>query len=72
MGNDELTDLANVFNRSAEDLARLFEDVHRERAAAESAQAALHDRAQELARANADLEQFAYSASHDQKSRCEL
>lgn len=64
-GSDELAELAKVFNHSAAELAQLFEDVRRERATAQSAQAALQERAQELARANADLEQFAYSASHD-------
>jgi PAS domain S-box-containing protein len=49
----------------AMDNARLFEQVRRERANAENAQAALKERAQQLARANADLQQFAYSASHD-------
>jgi light-regulated signal transduction histidine kinase (bacteriophytochrome) len=66
-GKDELADLAKVFNDSAGELAQLFEEVQRERAAAQTAQAALQERAQELARANADLEQFAYSASHDLK-----
>lgn len=66
-GNDELAEVAIVFNRTAADLANLFEDVQRERATAQAAESALQDRAQELARANADLEQFAYSASHDLK-----
>ena len=66
-GNDELAELSRVFNGTAADLANLFEEVQRERATAQAAEAALHDRAQELARANADLEQFAYSASHDLK-----
>jgi len=64
-GNDELTHLAGVFNQTAGELARLFEEVRRERANAEAAQAGLQQHAQELARANTDLQQFAYSASHD-------
>jgi signal transduction histidine kinase len=67
IGSDELSDLAKVFNHSAASIAQLFEEVQRERATAQAAQAALQERAQELARANADLEQFAYSASHDLK-----
>jgi PAS domain S-box-containing protein len=42
------------------DNARLFEEAHR-------AQRALQQSNEELRRANADLEQFAYSASHDLK-----
>jgi signal transduction histidine kinase len=65
LGNDELAHLATAFNRTAGELGRLFEEVQLERASAEAAHAALDQRAQELARANADLQQFAYSASHD-------
>jgi signal transduction histidine kinase len=64
-GNDELAHLAATFNHTAAELQRLFEEVRRERTNAESANAALKQHAQELARANADLQQFAYSASHD-------
>jgi signal transduction histidine kinase len=64
-GNDELTQLGHAFNRMAGEIDRLFAEVRREHAKTESAQAALEDRARELARANADLQQFAYSASHD-------
>jgi light-regulated signal transduction histidine kinase (bacteriophytochrome) len=66
-GNDELTHLAFVFNQTSGEVARLFEEVRREHAKTEAAQTALQERAQELARANADLEQFAYSATHDLK-----
>lgn len=66
-GNDELAHLAHVFNNSAAELSKLFEDVRTERAAAQAAESALQERAEELSRANADLEQFAYSASHDLK-----
>jgi light-regulated signal transduction histidine kinase (bacteriophytochrome) len=66
-GNDELTHLALVFNQTSAEVARLFEEVRREHANAAAAQAALKEHAQELARANADLEQFAYSATHDLK-----
>lgn len=66
-GKDELAKLMEVFNRSAADLARLFDDVQRERATAQSAQSALEAHARDLARANADLQQFAFSASHDLK-----
>jgi signal transduction histidine kinase len=64
-GHDELTELARAFNQTAAELERLFADVRRERTIAESARAELQERARELARANADLQQFAYSASHD-------
>ena len=64
-GHDELTQLGYAFNRMASEIDRLFAEVRREHAKTESAQAALEDRARELARANADLQQFAYSASHD-------
>jgi light-regulated signal transduction histidine kinase (bacteriophytochrome) len=64
-GQDELAHLAEAFNRTAAELSRLFEEVRRERLNAEAAHAALKQRAQELARVNADLQQFAYSASHD-------
>jgi signal transduction histidine kinase len=64
-GHDELTQLAHAFNRMASEIERLFAEVRREHAKTEAAQAALEDRARELARANADLQQFAYSASHD-------
>lgn len=64
-GNDELAHLAKAFNGTAGDLSRLFEQVQQERAAAEGARTSLERQAQELARANADLQQFAYSASHD-------
>ena len=47
-GNDELAHLARVFNNSADELAQLFEEVQRERASAQAAQAALQERAQEL------------------------
>jgi light-regulated signal transduction histidine kinase (bacteriophytochrome) len=64
-GRDELAHLAQVFNHAAGELARLFEEAHQERANAEAARAALQEHAKELARVNADLQQFAYSASHD-------
>jgi signal transduction histidine kinase len=64
-GSDELAHLALVFNRTAEELARLFEEVRDAHAAAEAAQSDLERHAKELARANSDLQQFAYSASHD-------
>jgi signal transduction histidine kinase len=64
-GHDELTEIAHAFNRMASEIDRLFAEVRREHTKAESAQAALEERARELARANADLQQFAYSASHD-------
>jgi signal transduction histidine kinase len=64
-GKDDLTHLAMAFNRTAAELERLFDEVRHQRANAEAAHAELNQRAQELARANADLQQFAYSASHD-------
>jgi signal transduction histidine kinase len=64
-GQDELARLTEVFNHMAGELARLFEEVRREHASAEAAHAAVQNHAKELARANADLQQFAYSASHD-------
>lgn len=64
-GSDELAHVGEVFNTTAAELAGMFEEVQRQRTTAQAAEAALHDRAQELARANADLQQFAYSASHD-------
>jgi signal transduction histidine kinase len=64
-GNDELAHLALAFNSSAAELARLFEESRSERANAESAHAALQEHVRELARVNVDLQQFAYSASHD-------
>ena len=47
------------------DNARLFRRAELEKGRAESALQALQDTNQELLRANSDLEQFAYSASHD-------
>ena len=64
-GTDELAHVAQVFNSTAAELAGMFDEVQTQRAAAEGAQAALEERARELGRANADLQQFAYSASHD-------
>jgi signal transduction histidine kinase len=64
-GRDELARLTQAFNNMADEIARLFEEVRREHATAETAQAELEERAKELARVNADLQQFAYSASHD-------
>jgi signal transduction histidine kinase len=64
-GQDELTELARAFNRMAGELDRLFAEVRREHTKTEAAQAALQEHARDLARANADLQQFAYSASHD-------
>lgn len=49
----------------AMDNARLFDQVHRERQRAEAAQQALIESNRALRRANEDLNQFAYSASHD-------
>ena len=49
----------------AGEIDRLFAELRKEHAKTELAQAALEERARELARANADLQQFAYSASHD-------
>ena len=57
-GKDELTELANAFNTMTSELEDLFSELQHEKGVNES-------RARELARANADLEQFAYSASHD-------
>jgi signal transduction histidine kinase len=64
-GTDELAQLASTFNHTGAELQRLFDDVQSERSSAEAARAALQERAQELSRANTDLQQFAYSASHD-------
>ena len=64
-GQDELTQMAHTFNRMAGEIDRLFAELRKEHAKTELAQAALEERARELARANADLQQFAYSASHD-------
>jgi signal transduction histidine kinase len=64
-GTDELAQVAVAFNRTAAELGRLFDEVRHERASAEQAHATLDQRAQELSRVNADLRQFAYSASHD-------
>jgi light-regulated signal transduction histidine kinase (bacteriophytochrome) len=47
------------------EIEALFQEIQRERAAAEEAHAALQSQTQALARANTDLQQFAYSASHD-------
>lgn len=64
-GSDELAHVGRGFNTAAAELARMFEEVQRQRETAETAEAALQEHAQELSRANADLQQFAYSASHD-------
>jgi len=57
-GHDEFTDLAGTLNAMAEQL-------HRDIMQRQHAQARLQQYAQELTRSNADLEQFAYVASHD-------
>ena len=64
-GNDEAAHVGHAFNSTASELAHMFDEVRQQRAAAQAAQQALHEHARELARANADLQQFAYSASHD-------
>jgi signal transduction histidine kinase len=57
-GHDEFTDLAGTLNAMAEQL-------HTDILQRQYAQAQLQQYAQELTRSNADLEQFAYVASHD-------
>jgi|GEM_PF-4618876 len=57
-GHDEFADLAGTLNAMAEQL-------HRDIMQRQHAQARLQQYAQELTRSNADLEQFAYVASHD-------
>jgi signal transduction histidine kinase len=57
-GQDEFATLARTLNTMA---AQLHADI----AQREHAQAQLQQYTQELARSNADLEQFAYTASHD-------
>jgi signal transduction histidine kinase len=58
IGQDEFTALAETLNTMA---AQLHADITRR----QQAQEQLQQYAQELARSNADLEQFAYAASHD-------
>jgi len=57
-GHDEFADLAGTLNAMAEQL-------HTDIMQRQHAQAQLQQYAQELTRSNADLEQFAYVASHD-------
>lgn len=57
-GQDEFADLAGTLQTMA---AQLHTDITQR----QHAQAQLQQYAQELARSNADLEQFAYAASHD-------
>ncbi len=64
-GNDELTELTRDFNRTFTELERLFKEVEEGRTIAQTAQRSLEKHAEQLARANTDLQQFAYSASHD-------
>jgi len=64
-GPGELGDLAAAFNRMAANLKKSYEEMEAEVIHRKQAEKALAKQAEELARSNRDLEQFAYVASHD-------
>jgi signal transduction histidine kinase len=64
-GPRELTAVANDVDEMRRELVDQLAEVERARLELEAAGAALTERAEELARSNRDLEQFAYVASHD-------
>ena len=62
---DEIGALANGFNDMLEQIRLREMKLNTEIAEHKSAEEALAEKAQDLARSNAELEQFAYAASHD-------
>lgn len=62
---DEVGKVASSFNQMAANLKKTISQVEQEIKERRQAQLALQEQAAELARSNADLEQFAYAASHD-------
>lgn len=64
-GPGELGYLATAFNRMTANLKKSYQEMEAEVIHRKKAEKALGKQAQDLARSNRDLEQFAYVASHD-------
>ncbi|NCT92068.1 HAMP domain-containing protein [Cellulomonas sp. APG4] len=65
VGAGEVHEVSGVVEDMRRALVRTIDDAHRARVALEESEAQLRTQADDLARSNRDLEQFAYVASHD-------